>query len=328
MTAPARASMMPPRRRRLPGFGVALPTSGDLASPENVFAVAERAEALGYDDVWVNDHLSVSGTRASARPTRREPDFFESLTTLAAVAGRQRRIGLAVHSLVLPLRDPRVVAKQLATIHVLSGGRLTVAPGIGSSREDYAAVGVPFERRGRLMDEHLRVLDAIFNDEPPVAYDGKDIHMSDGWFFPRPRTIELWITGDSEPGLERVVRWGTGWFSTGWPSLEDYARLGGRLGELLAAAGRDASEVVRGTAPFVCVARTHEEAAALVAADPRLARRPVLVIAGDPAEATERIAAFVAAGVSYVELRLVARDAPALLEMMELVAAEVLPAFR
>jgi alkanesulfonate monooxygenase SsuD/methylene tetrahydromethanopterin reductase-like flavin-dependent oxidoreductase (luciferase family) len=129
-----------------PGFGVALPTSGPFATAPNIYAVAERAEASGYDDVWVNDHLSYPRERLSRSSAGsveaaqdQDPNFFESLTTLAAVGGRVRRIGLAVHSLVLPLRDPRLFSKQIATIQELAGRQLTVAPGIGSSRDDFAA---------------------------------------------------------------------------------------------------------------------------------------------------------------------------------------------
>lgn len=320
--------IMLPRDRRTPGFGVALPTSGPLASARSVHAVAELAERLGYDDLWVNDHISVSGTRFGGAAGADHELFFESLTTLAAVGGHVARIGVAVHCLVLPLRDPRLVAKQIATIQELSGGRLTVAAGIGSSREDYAALGIPFEMRGRLMDEHLAVLYAIFNADPPVRYEGKHVRMSDGWFFPRPRTIELWITGDSGPGLRRVARWATGWFSSGWPSLAAYRELGRELDELLVAAGRDPAGVARGTDPFVCVMTSRAEAEAVVAAQPRLARRPELVIAGDVDDAKRRVSDFLRAGITYLELRPIAPDAPALLEMIELVATEVLPEFR
>jgi alkanesulfonate monooxygenase SsuD/methylene tetrahydromethanopterin reductase-like flavin-dependent oxidoreductase (luciferase family) len=325
----ADSTLMLPRARRRPGFGIALPTQGALASPDNIFAVAGKAEALGYDDVWVNDHLSVSGTRGGGPVGKtRDPNYFESLSTLAAVGGRYARIGLAVHSLVLPIRDPRLVARQLSTMEELSGKRITVAPGIGSSQEDYAALGIPFEMRGRLMDEHLRVLEAIFKGEAPANYEGKHVRMKDGWFFPRPRSIELWITGDSEPGLQRVVRWGTGWFSSAWKTHDDYVRLNHRLSELLVAAGREPASVERGTDPFVCVMRTQEEAAEMSAADTRLQQRPAVIIAGDAERAKERFRELMAAGATYFELRLVANDLAAVFEMMELIATDVLPDLR
>lgn len=324
----AASPILPARVRRVPGFGVALPTSGPLAAERNVHAVAELAERLGYDDLWVNDHLSVSGTRFGGSAGTGEERFLESLTTLAAVGGRVARIGLAVHCLVLPLRDPRLVAKQIATIDELSGGRLTVSAGIGSSREDYAALGIPFEMRGRLMDEHLAVLHEVFNAEPPVRYEGKHVRMTDGWFFPRPRAAELWITGDSGPGLRRVARWATGWFSSGWPSLAAYTQLGRDLDAVLVGSGRDPASIARGTDPFVCVMRSRTDALALAAAQPRLSQRPDLVIAGDVDDAKRRLRDYLGAGATYLELRPVAPDSATLLEMIELIATEVLPEFR
>lgn len=321
-------TLMLARERRTPGFGVALPTSGALAGAEHILAVADLTERLGYDDVWVNDHLSVSGTRFGPRAEAQDPLFFESLTTLATVGGRLRRTGLATHGFVLPLRDPRLFAKQISTIQELSGGRLTVAPGIGSSKEDYAALGVAFEQRGRRMDEHLAVLELIFSGEPPVSYEGKHVQMKDGWFFPRPRSIEFWITGDSEPGLRRVARWATGWFSSAWASLDAYRALHARLDELLTEAGRDPRSVRRASDPFVIVTRTREEAAAIVASQPRLATRPAVVLAGTAEDVRSRVAEFLDAGCEYMELRFQARDPGSHLEMIERFATEVLPAVR
>lgn len=316
--------MFEPRARRRPGFGIALPNLGKIATSENVFAVAERAEALGYDDVWVNDHLSVTGRRFGGERTE-DPNFLECMTVLAAVAGRCSSIGVAVHSFLLAIRDPRLAAKQLATLDLLSDGRLTIAPGIGSSQDDFAALGVDFTMRGRLMNEHLRVLDAIFHGEEPLDFDGKYVHLKGGVFYPRPRRIEMWITGDAEPGLARVVRWGTGWFSSAWPTFEDYVRLNARLDELLAEAGRDPATLERASDPFVCVARTHEEALALTSTNARAATRGVILARGDPDEVKEHLAKFLRAGATYLELRLIARDGSELLEMMELLATEVLP---
>ena len=111
---------------------------------------------VGFDSVWVNDHVHFTHERmrrsssgvadAQGQP---DPNYFESLTTLAAVAGRCEKIWIGVHGLILPIRDPRLFAKQVATIHELSGGRLIISPAIGGFREDFALMQVPFERRGR-----------------------------------------------------------------------------------------------------------------------------------------------------------------------------------
>ncbi len=322
------------------GFGVALPSSGPFAAADNIFAVAERAEACGFDDVWVNDHYSYPRTRLSRSSAGsieavadQDPDFFESLTTLAVVGGRVRRIGLAVHGLILPVRDPRLFAKQIATIAEMSGHRLIVAPGIGGSREDFDAAGVPFHKRGRLMDEHMAVLETIIHQPQPISFDGEWIKFSDATFYPRPEAVRLWVTGDSEPALRRVVRWASGWFSSGWSSLEDYHQLGRRLDELAIDAGRDPAAITRGSDPFCCVADSREEA--LRIAGPTLERRYrtldralVLSAVGSPVDVRDQLNRLRDAGCDYFELRFICHDMPSYLRMIQRVGEEVLPTLR
>jgi alkanesulfonate monooxygenase SsuD/methylene tetrahydromethanopterin reductase-like flavin-dependent oxidoreductase (luciferase family) len=322
------------------GFGVALPSSGPFAAAPNIFSIAERAEVCGFDDVWVNDHYSYPRarlTRSSAGSIEavadQDPNFFESLTTLAAIGGRVSRIGLAVHGLILPIRDPRLFAKQIATIAELSGQRLTVAPAIGGSREDFDAAGVIYEQRGRLMDEHLAVLDTIAHSDHPVSFAGDRIRFDAATFYPRPSGVRLWITGDSEPALRRAVRWGSGWFSSWWPSLDDYHQLGLRLDELATAAGREPTSIVRGTDPFCCIAATRDAAleiagATLLKRYGSLERALVLAAVGSAADVRDQLRAVRDAGANYFELRFICHDVPSYLEMIERVANDVLPALR
>ena len=331
--------MLSTARRGRPGFGISLPTSGPFSTAANIYAVAERAETCGYDDVWVNDHYSYGAERhrSSAAGTVdadgvEEPNFFESLVTLAAIGARSHRIGVAVHALLLPLRDPRLLAKQISAIHELSGGGLTIAPGIGGSRDEFGHAGVPFELRGRLLDEHLAVLDTIFNREAPASFEGRYVRFTNASFFPKPRSIQLWITGDADAALARVVRYGTGWFS-GHGSLVGFPASAARLDELARAAGRDPAAIERAGDLLVCVARTHEEALR-IGADTLRRRRGSLEKAlmrdalGDAQEVTEQLAARLRDGKTYLELRLVAASVPGCLEMIEQLAAEVLPALR
>jgi alkanesulfonate monooxygenase SsuD/methylene tetrahydromethanopterin reductase-like flavin-dependent oxidoreductase (luciferase family) len=322
------------------GFGVALPSSGPFATAPNIFSIAERADACGFDDVWVNDHYSYPRarlTRSSAGSIEavadQDPNFFESLTTLATIGGRVSRIGLAVHGLILPIRDPRLFAKQIATIAELSGQRLTVAPAIGGSREDFDAAGVAFEQRGRLMDEHLAVLDTIAHSDHPVSFAGDWVRFDAATFYPRPSDVRLWITGDSEPALRRAVRWGSGWFSSGWASLDDYRHLGRRLDELATAADREPTSIARGTDPFCCIAPTRDAAleiagATLLKRYRSLERALVLSAIGSAADVRDQLRTLQDAGANYFELRFICHNMPSYLEMIERVASDVLPALR
>jgi probable F420-dependent oxidoreductase len=322
------------------GVGIALPSSGPFASAENIFRVAEQAETCGFDDVWVNDHYAYPRnrlTRSSAGSieavTDQDPLFFESLTTLAAVAGRRRRIGLAVHGLILPIRDPRLFAKQIATIDEMSGNRLTVAPGIGGSSEDFDAAGVAFSQRGRLMDEHMSVLETIAKHDHPVSFAGENVSFDNATFYPRPNRVRLWITGDSEPALRRVVRWASGWFSSGWSSIDQYRQLGRRLEELAVDAGRDPRSIVRASDPFCCIAASTEEAMRI--AGPTLEERygsleRALVISavGSAPDVRDKLRSLMDGGADYFELRFVCHDMQSYLEMVQRVADDVLPGLK
>ncbi len=322
------------------GVGIALPSSGPFASAESILQVATQAEACRFDDVWVNDHYSYPRqrlTRSSAGSieavTDQEPHFFESLTTLAVVGGALPHIGLAVHGLILPIRDPRLFAKQIATIDTLTGNRLTVAPGIGGSREDFDPAGVRFEKRGRLLDEHLAVLDAITHHEHPVSFTGEHVTFENATFYPRPTNVRLWITGDSEPALRRVVRWASGWFSSGWTSTEQYRQLGQRLDDLATEAGRDPRSIARATDPFCCIASARDEAfeiatPSLVERYGSLERALVLSAVGSAADVRGQLRRLIESGLGYFELRFICHTMDSYLEMIQRVADDVVPLLR
>src|SRR5207244_4759028 len=118
-------------------------------------------DTLGFDDVWLNDHLQLAPELAKQPPlgsveAARDalPVFYESLTTAALLLGRLRRIGVGIGGLILPLHEPRLLAKQIGSLHELSGRRLTIAAAIGARRDEFEVMQVPFSARGRLRDEH------------------------------------------------------------------------------------------------------------------------------------------------------------------------------
>lgn len=318
----------------LPSLGVRLPNSGPFAEPSAILETAELAERLGFDRVWVHDHLSWPREKLTHFATGsleacadQDPNFFESVTTSALLAGRLGRIGIGIAGLVVPLRDPRVLAKQLATIDRLGGSRLVVAFAIGAIRGDFGVMGVPFERRGRLANEHLAVLRAIFDGEQPVTVEGETISFADGTFLPRPYRLGLWVTGSSEPGLKRAARFADGWMTV-YQSVDDYAGFARRLAELTAEQGRDATTIATGYETYACVASTRDEAIAiarrsLVGKFETLERGMEVCIVGDVSDLLERVAAYGGAGAGHVELKFIAHTVPQLHEMMARVAEGV-----
>jgi alkanesulfonate monooxygenase SsuD/methylene tetrahydromethanopterin reductase-like flavin-dependent oxidoreductase (luciferase family) len=320
-------------------FGLGLPTSGPFSQPETILRFADEAERLGFDDVWVNDHLNFDRARMPGSPAGtldaikdQDPNFFESLTTAALLAGRLERIGIAVGGLVAPLRHPVILAKQISTIHELSGRRLTVAPGIGGGPKDFQLVQKPFERRGRLLDEYLAALNAIWSTEYPMSFSGPSLAFEDATFYPRPRGLRLWVTGETEPALNRTVKWANGWF-TAYVELGEFTPKVTRLRELAAIAERDPDTIDTAAIIFVSIAATREKAmeigAPTLASRFKTQERALAVSAiGSPSEVQQQLANRYRAGLRYLELRFVCHDPDSFVEMASMVSADVLPGLR
>src|SRR5215470_14072657 len=159
-------------------FGVRVPNSGPLPSPDSIVQVAREAESLGYDSIWVHDHLTwteeIHSTHISSGSedsnTCGSPDFYEAMTTLAYLAGLVRSVRLGVACLVVPCRNPLLAAKQIASLDVFCNGRLDIGLGIGSpstlkSRE-YEVLGVNRKLRGKIADDYIRAMKTIWTSQP------------------------------------------------------------------------------------------------------------------------------------------------------------------
>jgi alkanesulfonate monooxygenase SsuD/methylene tetrahydromethanopterin reductase-like flavin-dependent oxidoreductase (luciferase family) len=310
---------------------VRLPNSGPFAEADAILATAELAERLGFDRVWVHDHVSWPKDKLTHFATGsleacgdQDPNFFESLSTAALLAGRVRRIGIGIAGLVVPLRDPRILGKQLATIDRLGGSRLVVALAIGAIRGDFEVMGVPFERRGRLTNEYLEVLTSILRGDQPVQVQGDTVAFASGTFLPQPRNLGLWVTGSSEPGLKRAARFADGWLTV-YQSVDAYRAFGDRLRELLDEEGRSAESLALGYETYVSVADTRDEAVAIARRSlegkfETLEKGLDVCIVGDADDVLEKVAAYGAAGAGHVELKFVAHTLDQVREMMSRVS--------
>jgi probable F420-dependent oxidoreductase len=203
-------------------FGIALPQYGP-ANAEGLIRAARQAEDLGFDDVWVADHIAVPA--GAPYP----PSFLlESLATLSFAAAVTSRVGLGTSVLVLPLRQPVVVAKQLATVDVLSGGRLILGLGAGWLAEEFDACNVPYRKRGDLTDEAIAVLRACWASAP-ASFSGPTVSFTDMKVQPLPgRHIPMWVGGVSERALRRAVEHGDGWQGA-FQTVDDIAAVVKRL---------------------------------------------------------------------------------------------------
>jgi probable F420-dependent oxidoreductase len=209
--------------------GIAFPNQlpGAAAALESFPA---EVEALGYDSIWVTDH--VVGTRSMEGTY--ESHWLESLTVLTWLAARTSRVRLGTGIVVLPHRDPVLLAKMVATIDVLSAGRIDLGVGSGWSRVEFRALGVEhlFEHRGKVSDECLEVLQLCWRGGD-ISYDGDHFAFRHVSFEPRCAQEPhppIWVGGQSRAALRRAARFGDVWHPHDLPP-EDIARLGAELDE-------------------------------------------------------------------------------------------------
>ncbi len=185
-------------------IGVHLPHIGRKASPALIRAAAEQAEALGFDDVWVSEHIIVP--RDAAYPP--SPVFYEPVLTLTWAAACTTRVKLGTSVLVLPMRHPLPLAKELATLQNLSQGRLILGAGVGWMEAEFAALGARFHERGKRMDEGLALMRAVWTEDPvsfPTAVI--EARVEDMRMQPLPvAPIPVWIGGASDAAVARAAR--------------------------------------------------------------------------------------------------------------------------
>src|SRR5271155_3135872 len=190
-------------------LGIHLPHIGRKASPENIRRVAVQAEQLGLADVWVSEHIIVP--KDGGYPP--SPNFWDPVLTLTWAAACTERVRLGTSVLVLPMRHPLPLAKELATLQNLSKGRLILGAGVGWLEAEFDALGVPFKERGRRMDEGIAMMKAVWSQDP-VSFRSKYIPAEINAMTMQPlpvRPIPIWFGARSEAAYKRTVRIGDRW---------------------------------------------------------------------------------------------------------------------
>lgn len=231
-----------------------------MTSPRDLPALvrmAVEAEAAGFDAVMMSEHVVLgpsaielgppANPREYAGPGNQDPDMAwpSSLLMLAAVAAATSRVRLIAGAIIAPLRHPVLLAKDLATLDVLSQGRLVVQPTVSWHRDEYDALGVDFDRRGALLDQHLEAWHALWGPSP-ASYEGADYRFAGVHLEPKPWHAggpAMWFGGQHLHGplLRRLVRYGSGFHPFGSPSPDDLRRLD----DALVTAGRDPDSLER-----------------------------------------------------------------------------------
>ncbi len=190
--------------------GIHLPQIGRKATPDAIRRAAIQAEELGFDDIWVSEHIIIP-VGASYPPS---PIFYDPVLSLTWAAAFTQRVRLGTTVLVLPMRHPLPLAKELATLQLLSAGRLILGAGVGWMEPEFAALGIPFNERGRRMDEGIAMMRAVWTEDPvtfPTKYIDADIENMR--MRPHPPFIPIWIGGGSDPAIARALKH-QGWHGT------------------------------------------------------------------------------------------------------------------
>jgi probable F420-dependent oxidoreductase len=197
-------------------FSTRAPNSDYLgfeASPEAIIAAAKKAEEVGFDAIFVNDHVVVGDDARSAPWT----NVYDPFVAMSFIAAHTTRIGVGVSVLIMPYRNPITTAKALATLERMSGGRVIAGIGVGWNEAEFAALGVPFHERGARTNEYLRLWQALWA-AGKVSFAGRFVSFTDMHVNPKPvRPPPIWIGGTSDSALRRAARFAAVWQPTPMP---------------------------------------------------------------------------------------------------------------
>ena len=238
-------------------FGLHLPASSATVNAEDLVCFAQQAEALGFYCLTVADHVVVPKNISVPYPYTVDGKYpgtgyhLETLTTMSYLAGATKRIRFVTSVMILPYRNPIVTAKMLASLDVLSGGRVIVGAGVGWMKEEFETIRTEsFEERGKVTDEYIAAFRELWTSDNP-RYDGKYCSFSDIVFLPKPvqkPAIPIWIGGHSKQAIRRAARLGDGWHPIGGvPTIplepEDIVTDMSMLREYAEKAGRDPKNI-------------------------------------------------------------------------------------
>lgn len=215
-------------------------------------AVAATAERCGFATLWVGEHVVMVDESDSHYPysddgriaISADVDWLDPLITLSFAAAATNRIELATGVLMLPEHNPVIMAKQAASLDRMTGGRLSLGVGVGWSKEEYDALGVPFEGRGRRLTEYVAAMRTLWRDDV-ASFSGEFVSFDRVRVNPKPhgRSIPVVLGGNSDAALRRVAEWGDGWYGFNLADVEEAAFRASKLRSLCREVGRDPTDL-------------------------------------------------------------------------------------
>lgn len=307
--------------------------------PSELIEFARAAESLGFYALWPNDHLTPWPT---LRAVNTKPlNWYETLITSACCAAVTTTIKLGLGVIVVPFREPVLLAKQLATLDVLSGGRVLFGVGIGTVREEFEALRPRQARanRGRMLDETLAAIEQLFN-EPEASFSGEYYAFEKVSLNPKPlqRPLPIYVSGNVAATLERAARYGAG-LMVSWALPADLRARVDNLEAALEKVGREISEIDVTVCPVLSLASSRERAVERFLNAPvghrftswtedlaeidGVIRRQMI---GTPEEVAELIGAWAEAGMTHcAPQHIAAQSCEEITEQMHMFAEELFP---
>jgi len=332
-------------------FGVRVPNSGPLSSIENIVKATKQAEELGFDSIWVHDHVvwssemhrhHISSGAAEAITDAQDANFYEATTMLSYLAGETKKITLGVACLVMPCRNPIYAAKQYATLDLLCKGRLIVGVGLGSKAtresDEFGVFGVSYDKRGDRTDEYIEAMKAIWT-EPLASYKGKFIEFNNAEIFPKPMQKPhppVWVGGWMKLAAKRAGKYGEGWIP-GWLSPKEMKAGCDILAETARENGRDPKKITIAVEKLATIGKTRDEGLNLAVPTLKTSSESYernidsmqfaldRHIFGSVDDVRRRVDEFVAAGVQHFALKIIYPTIDSLIKQMTLWAEEILP---
>jgi len=296
-------------------FGVWVPNCRHLATPDIIRNTAVRAEQLGYDSVWVSDHVIVP----HANVKNFGETVFDPLVTLAVIAGATSRVQLGTTVLIVPYRNAVVTAKMIASLDALSGGRFVLGIGAGWLAAESAALGVPFAERGAMTDEYLAAMQELWTKREP-AFAGKHTQFDGLIFEPKPAQRPhppIWVGGHGRASLRRTAQFGVAWHPIN--RSPDELRAG------MAEIARICRARARATPPMLTA--RNDVHVLLSGAPVPASTHAGTGIVGEPGAVVDRIKELAACGVEHLVIEFLAADGRELDAQIVAFAERVRPAF-
>lgn len=296
-------------------IGISVPLASHDVERTTDLQFAKRSEQAGVHSVWALDRLVWHNN--------------ESLMSLAAMSGVTTTVKLGTCVLLAPLRQPALLAKQVASLDSLSNGRAILGLGVGSRVDDFAAMDTPLERRGARAEEVISLLEKAWSGEP-FKYEGEFFNYDVGPIGPRPvnGTIPIWFGGGAEAVLRRTARVGDGYIASSSGGPERFRRNWSKIQEYCGEAGRDPAAITHGSLVFACCADSRAEAEEVAMkhlntynAGTRTDLSPYLL--GTPDDCLEKAHAYVEAGAEMLVINSFTANLKYLDKLLERVVPEL-----